>query len=350
MTTYSSPSADFDSSLADAALGPEAELDHDRVPDGVQFVFGPTFDGTVFGIKSNLLYYCKPKQPEYWPALFYVEVSQPQFPLQVGLLHGGQVYCLSKRDVYYLQGTGNGTFLPFKRDCKTGAQSVQGAVSVGGKGIFHTGPDGIYLFTTNGDVKISEQTLEPIFRGETKNGLPGVATMDDSWLWQYRNNLYFGYRGEDDTYPGNVIVMNLDTNRTSHFVYDDGTPVQIKTIQTDETNKRLLIGDSVGYVRIIDSPLYTSDDGEPIAFDVISKDYLLQTRAHFPRWVKYDIDASEAEEVTGELLLDGESQQEHVITGSRNTRRRLVETGNGERAAIRISGSGPVTIYLTEFE
>lgn len=341
---------DFESSLPDAGLGPELQEDRDRLPLGVSYVFGPTFDGTTFALKDNRLYYSKPKQPEYYPALFYIEVSTPQFPLVTGLTHGGQIYCLSRRDIYYIQGTGDGTFLPFRRDCRTGAQTILGAVSIPGRGICHTGPDGIYMFNASSDMKISEATLEPLFRGETVEGMAGVDTMDDSWLWSYKNLLYFGYRSADQDRPGNVLVLNLDTAKVSYYVYNDGDDVQIRTITTDDTNSRLLVGDGTGFVRVIESPAYADDSGVAIPFDVKSKDFLLQTRSHFPRHVWYDVEASNAVSVTGELYLDGEIHQSHTITGSRTIRRRLVDTGNGSKAAIRIHGSGPATIFLTEFE
>jgi hypothetical protein len=347
--TYTQPLASFESNIADSIMGPEVETDHDRPPLG-SFVFGPAYDGTMFVIKDNLLYYSKPKQPEYFPALYYIEVSTPQHPLKTGVIHNGQVFVFSDTDAYYIQGTGNGTFLPFKRDAKTGAQSVRGAVAVPGKGIYHVGPDGIYLLGSGSDVKMTEQTLEPIFRGETVEGMAGVESLATSWLWPFGNNLYFGYASSGQGYPGNVLVMNLDTGKVAYYVYNDGSTVQIRAVATDATNKRLLIGDSAGYVRVIESPEYTDDSGTAISFDLKSKDFELQTRSHFPRFVKYDVEATDADSVTGELYLNGESHQTHTITGSRNTKRRLVATGNGQRAAIRISGSGPATIYLTEFE
>jgi hypothetical protein len=350
VTTFTQPMGDFESTLPDAGLGPEVEIDHDRVPLGVSFVFGPTYDGTVFATKDNLLYYSKPKQPEYFPSLFYIEVSTPQFPLMTGLIHGGQVYCLSKRDIFYIQGTGDGTFLPFKRDCRTGAQTVLGAITIPGKGICHTGPDGIYMFNASSDVKISEQSLEPLFRGEDVEDMAAVDTMADSWLWNYKNLLYFGYRSSGQDAPGNILVLNLDTGKVAYYVYNDGADVQIRTITTDDTNSRLLIGDNTGYIRVIESPSYTDDSGVAIPFDVKSKDFLLSTRSHFPRHVWYDVEASNAESVTGELYLDGEVHQTHTITGSRVIRRRLVDTGNGSRAAVRIHGSGPAAIFVTEFE
>jgi hypothetical protein len=344
-STYTAPFDTFDSNLADGSLGDAVATDHDRPPLG-SFVFGPAYDGTCFMLKDNLLYYCLPKQPEYWPALYFIEVGPPQFPLVTGVFHNGQPYVASTNEIWYIQGTGHGTFFPLPMRARTGAQSIRGMLSVDGKGIYHTGPDGIYLFASGQDTKITEDALEPIFRGEDAQGMPGVADMSTAILWRFGNHLYFFYAGESDDYPTNVLVVNLDTNRLSYHKY----PFEVRAVETDETNKRFLIGDNTGFVRMIESKVHTDDSGTAISWEVQSKDFMLSTRKHFPRWVKYDVDASDATSVTGAYILDGEVHHSHTITGSRNTRRRLVEADNGNRAAIRILGSGPVSIFAVESE
>ncbi len=348
MTTYTTPIDDFDSSLPDGFLGTEVARDHNRPPLG-SFVFGPAFDGTCFILIDNLLHYCKPKQPEYWPALFFIEVSPLQFPLKTGLFYNQQPYVFATNEIYYVAGTGNGTFLASRTQARTGAQSVLGAVAVDGKGIYHTGPDGIYLYANGLDRKITEDNLEPIFRGETINNLPGVSSMTTSWLVAFKNNLYFGYQSSG-SYPTNVLVMNLDDNKLQYFIYNDGSDVEIRTVTVDETNNRLLVGDNTGFVRVVESKNDVDDSGTAISYEIQSKDFTLQTRKHFPRFVKYDIEVPSGSTCTGELILDGSVHQSHTISGSRVTKRRLVGTGNGDRAANRISGTGPVTIYAAESE
>ena len=346
---HTAPLGSFDLSGPDSSLSFAVQEDHDR-PLAGSFVFGPAYDGTCFIIKGHRLHFCRPKEPEHWPPLFYIEVSTPQFPGVTGTFHNGQPYYFTSRDIYYIQGTGFGTFQPIPTKAKTGAQSPMGAASVDGKGIFHTGSDGIYLFASGADQKITEDTLEPLFRGEDVGGMPGVASMNTSWLAVFRNHLYFGYQDEDHDYPTNVLVMNLNTSKVAYYTYNDGSDVEIRTITVDETNGRLLIGDNAGFVRVIESTSYTEDGDEPIVWEVQSKDFNLGIRKHFPRWVKYDMNATDATGVTGTLLLDGAVFHEHTITGNRNTKRRLVGVGNGNRAAIRLDGSGPVTIYGAELE
>lgn len=343
-------STSVDTNTADSALGDLIETDRDRPPLG-SIVLGPNYDGTCFILKDNLLYYCKPKQPEYWPSDYYIEVSQLQFPLKTGVFHEGQPYCLTADDIYYIQGTGHGTFFPIKMKALTGAQGPFGAVSVKGKGIFHTGPDGIYLFS-GVDTKITEPTLEPIFRGETTQGIPGVSNMTTAWLHQFSNKLYFGYTSSGYDYPTNILVLNLDTGRIAYHEYNDGSVVSIRCITTDKTNNRLLVGDTSGYVRVIENKSVTTDSGTDISWECQSKDFLLQTRAHFPRWNRYDIDASSATSCTATTYLDDEELTTHTITGSRssNKKLRLLDTGNGNRASVKLSGSGPISIYAVEGE
>lgn len=349
MATYTQPLNEFDTTTTDGNLGAEVDTDRNRPPLG-SFCFGPAYDGTCFILKDNRLYYCKPKRPEEWPALYYVEVGSRQLPLKTGLFYNGQPYIANTERLWHIQGTGAGVFNPIPMNSKTGAQSINGAAAVTGKGIYHTGPDGIYLYSNGIDTKITEDTLEPIFRGETVEGLPGVNNMANTWLFAKRNYLYFGYPASGQTYGANVIVLNLQTGKLNYYLYNDGANVEIRAITWDSTNKRILVGDNTGYVRVIESPSNSDDSGTAISWEIQSKDFTLPTRAHFPRFVKYDVDASSATSVTGTLLLDGVSHQTHTITGDRITKRRLVGTGNGNKAALRISGSGPATVHTAEFE
>lgn len=330
----------------DANLGTQLATDHDRPPLG-SFVLGPTYDGTAFIIKDNLLYYCKPKQPEYWPTTYFIEVSPVQFPGKSLVFHNGQPYFLTTEEIYYIQGTGNGTFFPLPMRAKTGAQGHFGAVSVAGHGIFHTGPDGVYLFSGT-DKKITQAQFDPIFRGETKGGVPGVASMSTAVLHYYNGKLYFGYAASGESFPANWLVTDLETQRTTYFVYNDGSDVQIRCLATDQTNDRLIAGDNTGFVRTIENQSVTDDSGTAISWEARSKEFTLQTRAHFPRWNKYDIDASSAASCVANTYLDGSSIQSHTITGDRDTKRRLIVQDNGERCQFGISGSGPITIYAVE--
>lgn len=335
------------SETTDSGLGTELEDNHDRPPLG-SYVAGPNYNGTSFIIKDNLLYYSLPKQPEYWPSTYFIEASTKDSPGVALVFYNGQPYYLTKNDIYYIQGTGHPVFQPLDMKARTGCQGPKGAYTVDGQGIYHTGTDGLYLFAGGNDRKITKNNLDPIFTGTSGtsiNGIPVASELTTAWIIAFKNNLYFGYTSSGNTYPTNVIVVGLDEpKRVSYYNYT----VAMRSVAVDETNDRLIVGCVDGFIRQLETG--TTDDGTAISWEIQSKDFTLQTRKHFPRWCKYDIDASSSTTCTGTLILDDVTHQSHTITGNRETNRRLVEEGNGSRCSINVSGTGTVTIHAAEFE
>jgi len=332
------------STTADSALGTALHSNHDTPPAG-SVVLGPNYDGACFILKDNLVYFCMAKQPEYWPAAYYVEVGPLDFPLMAGCFWNGQLYVASKHDIYLIAGTGPQTYFPYSQNALTGARGRYCMLPVKGMGIIHVGHDGLYLFSTGSDKKLTQGLFDSIFRGQDSGAMPGVGDLSTSWLVQYGNNLYFGYASKDNTYPQHVINYDLSSSKMTY--YDWG--IEIPSICVDRENERLLAVDTDGYVWHLENKDETTDNDAAIEWDIQSKDFTLSTRAHFPRWSKYDIDASLAS-ATGELVLDGVVHQQHTITGNRQTKRRLIKTGNGQKCALRVHGSGPVSIYAVESE
>jgi len=335
----------LDSTKTDSNLSTEVATNHDRPPLGSSVV-GPSFNGVCFIIIDNLLYYSLAKQPDYWPLTNFIEVSPIQFPLKAQVFHSGQLYVLSKNKIYFIQGTGQNTFFPFKMESLTGAQGPNCAISVHGEGIYHVGSDGLYLYAQK-DINITQTRFKPIFRGTTVNGIPGAGDLENAWLEHFKNKLYFGYPGTADTYPTNVLVFDLGNGKVAYYNSGD---TELSAIAVDETNNRLLAGDENGYVWVLEDTSATQDGSTDISWEVESKDFTLSTRAHFPRWIKYDIDATDSTSVTGKIILDGATLQSHTVSGDRVTKKRLITTGNGQNCSMRVTGSGPATVYALEME
>jgi hypothetical protein len=327
--------ATVDTTTADGSLGGEVEIDHDRPPLGV-LVAGPFYNGVCFIAIDNLLYYCLAKRPEYWPATNFIEVGSKQAPIKAIIEFGGQVYALSKDQVWFIQGTGGGAFNAIPMRTLAGAQNGLGAIGIEGVGIFKIGPDGLYLFAGGRDQKITQETLEPVFRGETTNGMLGKADLSNAWLARYENRLYMHYGN------GAALVMNLDNGRTSYYKWDQ----ELSGPVVDLENDRFYASDASGYTRQLEVRGATDDRGVDIEWEVESKDFTAQTRRYFPRFMKYDVDG----DATGSLVLDGAVHQTHSLTVPRSTKRRIVEEGNGRRCSIRISGTGSATVYAAEVE
>lgn len=333
-TAVATGTTTLDTTTEDSAVGGQVETDNDPPPGGT-LVGGPFYNGVLFIVQNNLLYYSKVKRPESWPSTNFIEVSTIQDPLRCMATFSGQPYVLSKRHMWLVQGTGANTFFPLPFATMTGAINQYGAVGVEGHGIFHVGTDGIYVFSGGRDRKFSEAKFDPVFQGKTTNGVPGIQNINTSWLVRYGNKLLFHYDA------GSVLAFNLDNARARYYQYDQRLYAPNEGAQTNA----LYVGEESGHRRVLETQSNT-DAGTAIEWEAQSKDFTLPTRAHFPRWVKYDTKGS----MTGALILDDEVHQTHAISEDRNTRRRLVTTGNGERCALRLTGSTPPTIYVVEME
>lgn len=338
------PSSTETVNTSDAALGTQLTTDRNRPPLGSFVADRPNYNGTCFIIKDNLLYYCLAKQPEYWPATYFIECGPPQFPGKTLVFYNGQPFYLTQNNIYYIQGTGHGTFQPIDMNARTGAQGVYGAFAVDGVGIYHVGSDGLYLYSGGVDKKITQNNFDNVLRGNASGGIPGATDLDKSWLIQFNNKLYFGFSSTAGSYPTNVLVMQLDEpKKTTYYSYS----YQIRCVSVDITNERLIAGCADGFIRELEYG--TDDSGTAVSWECQSKDFTLQTRKHFPRWIKYDVEVGSST-VTGQVKLDGAIQQTHTITGSRQTKRRLIETDNGNRCAINVSGTGQSTLYAAELQ
>ena len=329
------PATVLDTNTDDTSLGNELETDHNRPPVG-DIVTGPLFNGLLFIAKDNLLYWCAAKRPEYWPADNFTEVSAPAFPIKALAVVDGQLYALTDANVYFIQGTTSGAFSAISLNAMTGTHNLHGAISVKGHGLYHVGHDGIYLFRGGIDRKVTQINFEPVFRGQDTAGMQAVMNDDARWLFQYENRLYFHYGN------GNALVFNLDNERAMHYKWDQ----QLTAPAMDELNKRMLVGAADRIVRVVEDRTVTTDAGAVIAWEVQSKDFLLQTRRHFPRWIKYDVTG----DATATLYLDDVEHQSHTLSSDRDTDRRLIKTGNGRRCSVKITGTGTVTVRMFELE
>ena len=330
---------------ADGSLGTTVATDHDRPPLGTA-VIGPDFGGYLFILKDNLLYFCKPNQPEYWPALYYIEVSPPQ-DAGAGLgLVNGQVYYETRSEVYLIQGTGYQSFFPLRQAAKTGCLGIDGVLGIKGQGLLHIASDGLWAFTGTDDISITNPNFRPIFTGTARGSIPAATSsnMGNSWLLQHKGKLYFGFPEAGATYPTDVLVTDIATRRAVHYEYGKA----FSSICVDETNDRILAGDSVGYVWILENASDTDDGGSAISFDWESMEASDQVRRYFPRYAKWDCEVGGT--ATGQIVLNDAVKQSHTLSGSRNTRKRHVTHCNGNRLRARITGTGAISIFAAEVE
>ena len=337
----------------DEDLGSLVDIDHDRITTGGTVLAGPDFNGMVFMGKANSIYYCKSKQPEYWPALYNVECGSDQHPI-VGLaLLGGQLFAATKHEIYQVQGTGAESFFPLPMAAVTGTQAKDVFLPVKGYGIFHLGYDGLFLYTGSSDIKISKD-FASLWDNETKHGVPPInkTYIGNCLMKKYENKLWFGYPGGTSQYCDNWLTIGLEytllqgiTGKIQYYTY----PWAVSALAIDNIANDVLAADTDGYIRKLDDIYMTADEDVDIDYEIESKDFG-GLRKYFPRWARYDVKLVNGATATGEIMLDDVSKQSHPIITSRLIRKRLIEGCTGDRISIKISGSGPVEIYSAELE
>lgn len=333
------------SSNADSALGTGIETNNHRPPAG-SIVIGPSFDGFSFILTSNLLYFSKKNRPESWPSTYFIEVGPRQYPLKGAAFFNNVLFVMNQNEMFIIQGSGADSFFPFPIKTLTGALSQEAVAAAKGRGIYRVGNDGLYLFNGSVDEKVSETRFDPLFRGETVGNITGLNTsnVDNCFLIIFNNSLYFGYPSGSATYPDNVLVTNLSTNRAVHYDYSQ----TFRIITVDRTNKRLLAVDNSGFIWQLEDQSVTTDNSTAISWQIETKSFTDQLAKYFPRQAKYDVNLGTSASATGTILLDDSSHQTHTISTSRNTTKRLIATGNGDRLAVRMAGSGVVDIREIE--
>jgi hypothetical protein len=229
----------------------------------------------------------------------------------------------------------------------TGTISSKCFLPIHGHGIFHLGNDGIYLLSGK-DENITNSRFKPIFEGTTVGSIPGVdkTSLKNSWMICFNNKFYFGYPKSGSTYPDNIMVTDLSTMKSYHYDYGQ----TFRCVGIDYTNDRLLALDVSGYVWVLEDASVTTDNGIAIPWQIESKEYSDQLRKYFPRWARYDVNIGTGATANGYIILNGVSEQTHVLTEPRKTRKRLIIGCTGDRIAIRMAGTGSTDIYSAEVE
>jgi len=317
------------------AASTELETDHDRPPLGTVCA-GPYFNGYGFILKDHLLYWSKPKQLEYWPLTYYVELSEPQDEGMAITEYNGTVFVATREKILQIQGSGSLTFYPVATLAFTGTCSKQVFKSVPNLGIVHLGQDGLYVYNGT-DRKL--EILDPIFEQLSADGLPNLdkSYIANCWVEVFEHKLYFGYPS-GATYPDTVVCIDIAT--LNLFKYTYGT--DFSTVMVDKTNNRLYAGADDGYVWQLENG--DTDDGTAIATTIQTKDLDLPTRKYSVQWVKYDAYCNGSDTLNASVEIDGESVQTHALSDKdRETNKRIVTNNTGNRISLKFTGSGPDT-------
>lgn len=330
----------YTTSVADSALGSQVEVDNDPPLDGIVAIAGPGAYNNLFIGIGNKVYFSKPARPESFPALYYNEIGTPYFPIQALVDWGGLLYVFTKDGVYYLQGTSYNTYYPTRTLASMGLFARHAIVPTE-KGIMYLGGDGLYAFNGQNESKLTDAKVDPIFRGETVNGInplnrDKIATC---WLQYFNGKLFFGYPDANESTPSKVLVYDFLKSKFS--IYDYGK--NLKSAFVDRVNNRLLVGDTTGVIWRLEYG--ENDGGEEFTFKIRSKE-LTSIEGFSPSLVRYNVKNDGGSLINLRLLNKGDAAYTYTFTDTEDIKRRHLPPMNIESLQIEFETSTASRVEL----
>jgi hypothetical protein len=333
----------YSSTTADAALGEEAEDDNDEPPVASWIT---EYQGHAFLTRDaehpHYLWWSKRFRPESWPADQFLEIGNPDDPLQCALPMAGLLGVFSRLTKYRVTGNATAGFVAQETLSRRGTPAGQ-AVIASERGLIFVARDGVYVTNLlSADDELSE-AIAPIFWGESVNGIDAVnwdaASTMAAALWKGR--YYLALPTGTATTPDVLAVFSTTTKRW--YFYDH----PCRSLFNEEDTDDLLAGFTDGLVYVLEDG--TSDGGDAVALDASTKDYVggsSETRKLF-LWARVDLDTL-GEEVTVDLYVDGVLKRSPAVTSSRG--KALIAFPGGSlgyswRLRFRYTGTTRVRVY-----
>ncbi|KKM07728.1 hypothetical protein LCGC14_1730990, partial [marine sediment metagenome] len=196
------------------------------------------------------LYWSKPGEPDHWPPQNNVKVTSVSEELMAGFVYGSDTYVFSRLRLYQLYPalageTGTVHYQP--TDCNHGLVNRRAFV-VGYQGIFFASDDGIYQTRGGAEVNLSDESIEQIFRGESRNGLPVVRSATIR-LELHENELWFIYRGPGEGAKAHVLLYDLVFRYWRHYDFLDGPTVALSERSLLSAPNVMMLGTRGGLVQ-----------------------------------------------------------------------------------------------------
>lgn len=319
--------------VADTALGTLLETDNDVPPTNITAISSSGGYNRLFLGVGNKIYFTKSLRPESVPALYYVEVGVPSYPIQALVEWGGLLYAFTKEGVFYLQGTSPATFYPVRTMASRGLYAKKGFI-VTDMGIIYVAYDGLYAFNGQSEVKITNVKVDALFRGDVINGINPINSnsIHNSWLTSFKGKLFFGYPDANEVYPNKVLVVDLEKKKFSIYDYS----LNIKSVYADNNTAKLYAGDVNGNVWQLETG--ENDYLTSFTFKVRSKELSNIPRA-IPKIIRYDIYNPGGNSLSCKVLEQNTVLHTHTITSNKDYKRYFLPPKNVERLSLEIEGS-----------
>jgi len=236
------------------------------------FIWGPYNGLYIFGCgdpyRPGFLYWSKPGNPDAWPVINNVEVTQPSDPLQNGFIWAGRPWVFSREKLYdlFVSPIGGGLFVPMDATAGAGLRARWGLAAGPDKiGFWWVAKDGIMESSGGLGLNITNDALFPLFHEETVEGNAPIDWTQERRIrlaW-FDSELWFAFQ---DT-GGTIQVWICDVlhgHRWRQSAYSWGPRCLFPEPETDNT---FMFGGNDGKVYEQDEAL-SADAGVAIACKV----------------------------------------------------------------------------------
>lgn len=329
--------------VADASLGAVVEVDNGAPPTAAWAVQWQEHAWLCNDTTDpHLLWFSKRFRPEQFPADNYLEIGNPDDPLQCALPIGGVLGVFSRRTKYRVMGNAVSGFVALEAASPRGTPCPLATIT-SERGITFIARDGVFnTFLAGPDEGFGSKIL-PLWFGETVNDM-AYLNWDVCHTWSaamYKNRYYFSYAETGHTTPNRVAVYSWDTNNWYHYDHP------LRSMFVEEDTDLFMGGGLDGFVYMVENG--TTDGGSSIALDVDTKDFEGESRDIRKLFLSLKVDANTGgAAVTVKLYVDDVLEQTATVTTStrQETLLRLPEGVMGHHWRVNFTYTGSMRIRL----
>lgn len=304
------------------------------------------FQETMFFCRDaahpNYLWFSQRFLPQYVPAGNFLEIGNPNDPLQAAVASAGLLGVFSQLTKYRVFGSAIGGYVAQEAMSHRGTPAPLACVATEG-GILFVARDGIFLTSLIAQDQNLSETIAPLFFGESVNGMLPIR-------WEYAEQFSAAYfKGRyyvslvtgSATGPNLLAVYSTDTRRW--YFYDH----PLRSLYVEDALDDLVGGGLDGLAYVLEDG--TADGATDIALDVETKDFFGQSTETRKLFVYARVDADvPSGSLSVEVYVDGVLKRTATVTGSRT--RRLLPLpaacmGFTWRLRLRYTGQERVKIY-----
>jgi hypothetical protein len=210
----------------------------------------------------------------------FIEVSNPDDPIQNIVIHAGQRYAFSEAKVWRIDGGQNDLYVPREVPGVPGVPAAnRQTVTSTPYGIGYVAHDGPRLLTGGGSRLLGEEQLGVLFRGEAPEGTNVLAAFEPERGTYGRSELYFSDNGNTvlayNIQAGTWRDLGLTDVSAMYYEWDTDKLVMARTSATELVEEEGDTTDASGTKTfVIEPPAVSLPDDQLFLFEELYVEYL----------------------------------------------------------------------------